>query len=168
LCGCSNASIILPFLVRSTHAEEAALTLIQAMQRRPAVTTPEATLRSAAKQMASERAALLPVVVAGGRLIGTLSALDLTARTIGGGLDPERRTVRAVMRPDPPVCRPTDSLSQVHAQMRALRLPTLPVVEARGELVGLVDLFDIDSAADHGVAAGPEPEMARRVRGEPV
>jgi CBS domain-containing protein len=118
--------------------------------------------------MASELAALLPVVVAGGRLIGTLSALDLTARTIGGGLDPERRTVRAVMRPDPPVCRPTDSLSQVHAQMRALRLPTLPVVEARGELVGLVDLFDIDSAADHGVAAGPEPEMARRVRGEPV
>jgi CBS domain-containing protein len=32
------------------------------MQRRPPVTTPDATLRSAARQMASEHTGLLPVI----------------------------------------------------------------------------------------------------------
>jgi CBS domain-containing protein len=50
--------------------------------------------------------------------------------------------------------------------MRELRMPVLPVVEANGELVGLVDLFDVENAADDGMAAGPEPEMVKRVRGE--
>jgi len=42
----------------------------------------------------------------------------------------------------------------------------LPVVEANGELVGLVDLFDVEDAGDPGMVAGPEPEMAQRVRGD--
>jgi len=40
------------------------------------------------------------------------------------------------MRPDPPSCRPEDAVAQVRAQMHALRMPTLPVTEANGELVG--------------------------------
>jgi CBS domain-containing protein len=206
------------------------VTLIQTMQRRPAVTTPDATLRSAAKEMASQRTALLPVISKGkligtlsamdvtarsvgggldpdrrtvravmrpdpptcrpedtvdqvygqmrrlrqsvlpviskGRLIGTLSAMDVTARSVGGGLDPDRRTVRAVMRPDPPTCRPEDTVDQVYGQMRRLRQSVLPVIEANGELVGLVDLFDIEAAGDDGKVAGPEPDMVKRVRGE--
>jgi len=138
------------------------VTLIQTMQRHPAVTTPEATLRSAAKEMASQRAALLPVI-SKGKLVGTLSAMDVTARSVGGGLNPDRRTVRAVMRPDPPACRPVD---QVYGQMRRLRQSVLPVIEANGELVGLVDLFDIEAAEDPGKVAGPEPDMVKRVRGE--
>jgi len=141
------------------------LTLIQAIDTRPPVTTPDTTLRSAARQMASQRVALLPVV-AKGRLVGTLSAFDLTTRTIGGGLDPDRRTVRAVMRPDPPTCRPEDSLAQVRERMRALRTPALPVIEANGELVGLADLFAVEDAEAAGMSAGPEPEMIQRVRGE--
>lgn len=141
------------------------MTLIQAMQRRPAVTNPGATLCGAAKQMVSERVSLLPVV-ANGRLVGTISALDLAGRVIGGGLDPNRRTVRVVMRPDPPACRPEDTLSQVRERMHALRQPALPVIEPNGQLVGLIDLFDIEAAADDGMVAGPEPEMVRRVRGD--
>jgi CBS domain-containing protein len=141
------------------------MTLIQAMQRRPPATTPNATLRSAARQMASSRAALLPVVD-NGRLVGTLSAFDLTARTIGGGLDPDRRTVRAVMRSNPPTCRAEDSLSQVRETMRSHRLSTLPVIEGDGELVGLVDLFAVERAGEAGMAAGPEPDMVERVRGD--
>lgn len=140
------------------------MTLIQTMQRRPAVTTPEATLRSAAKEMASQRTALLPVI-SKGKLVGTLSAMDVTARSVGGGLDPDRRTVRAVMRPDPPTCRPEDTVDQVYGQMRRLRQSVLPVIEANGELVGLVDLFDIEAAEDAGHVAGPEPDMVKRVRG---
>ncbi|WP_296898777.1 CBS domain-containing protein [Thiohalocapsa sp.] len=141
------------------------MTLIQTMQRRPASTTPEATLRSAAKQMASHHCALLPVI-ARGRLVGTLSALETTARRVGSRMDPDRRTVRAVMRPDPPTCRPEDTVAQVCEQMRALRQPVLPVIEANGELVGLVDLFDIEAAGAAGSVAGPEPDMVKRVRGE--
>ncbi|WP_295886147.1 CBS domain-containing protein [uncultured Thiohalocapsa sp.] len=141
------------------------MTLIQTIQRRPPVTTPDTTLRSAAKEMASHRSTLLPVV-ARGKLVGTLSALDITARSVGGGLDPDRRTVRAVMRPDPPTCRPEDAVSAVREQMRALRQSVLPVIEANGELIGLVDLFDIEAAGDAGRVAGPEPEMVKRVRGE--
>jgi len=70
------------------------------------------------------------------------------------------------MRPDPPSCRPEDTVAQVRAQMHALRTPTLPVTEANGELVGLVDLFDLKAAEEAGVAAGPEPKMVQRVRGE--
>lgn len=66
------------------------------------------------------------------------------------------------MRPDPPSCRPEDTVAQMHA----LRTPTLPVTEANGELVGLVDLFDLKAAEEAGVAAGPEPKMVQRVRGE--
>jgi CBS domain-containing protein len=141
------------------------VTLIQTIQRRPPVTTPDTALRSAAKVMASHRSTLLPVVVRG-KLVGTLSALDITARSVGGGLDPDRRTVRAVMRPDPPTCRPEDAVSAVREQMRALRQSVLPAIEANGELIGLVDLFDIEAAGDAGRVAGPEPEMVKRVRGE--
>jgi hypothetical protein len=50
--------------------------------------------------------------------------------------------------------------------MRELRSVTLPVIAADGELVGLVDLFDVENAADGGTAAGPAPDMVQRVRGE--
>jgi len=145
--------------------KEVNVTLVQAIQMRPTVTTPDTTLRNAAKEMASHRMALLPVV-AKGRLVGSLSAYDLTTRVVGGGLDPDRRTVRAIMRPDPPAYRPEDTLGQVREQMRDLRTTVLPVVEANGELVGLVDLFDVEDAGDPGMVAGPEPEMAQRVRGD--
>jgi len=144
------------------------LTLIQAMQRHPAVTTPDATLCSAAKQMASERTSVMPVVVKQQKMVGMLSAFDLVAGTLGGGLDPDRRTVRDLMWPDPATCRAEDSLTQVRDQMLNLRATVLPVVQANGELLGLVDLFDIADAADNGMAAGPEPDMVKRVRGEPL
>jgi CBS domain-containing protein len=150
---------------RNQHFREASLTLIQALQRRPAVTTPETTLRSAAKQMAKERTSVLPVM-AHGRMVGMLSAFDLVARGIADSLDPDQRTVRAVMRPDPPTCGLEAGVRDVRRQMRELRMPVLPVVEANGELVGLVDLFDVENAGDDGMAAGPEPEMVKRVRGE--
>jgi len=143
------------------------MTLVQAMRRHPPVISPEATIRSAAREMASHATSLLPVV-ADRRIVGTLSAFDLVIRSLGGGLDPDRRTVRAVMRPDPQTCRPEDSIPEVRARMRALRVATLPVVEDNGELVGLVDLFDVEDAADDGSAAGPEPDFVKRVRGEPL
>ena len=139
------------------------MTLIQAMQRRPPVTRPDATLRSAARQMASHGSALLPVI-ADDRLVGTLSAFDLTARSLGGDLDPDRRTVRALMRPDTPTCRPEDGLDEVRVRMLTLRMPTLPVTEPGAHLVGLVHWFDIEGARES--SAGPEPELAKRVRGE--
>jgi len=139
------------------------MTLIQAMQQRPPAIRPDATLRSAAKQMASNRSSLLPVI-ADGRLVGTLSAFDLTARSIGGNLDPDRRTVRAVMRPDPPSCRPEDDLDEVRARMLKMRLPTLPVIESDANCIGLLHWFDVEGArAD---SAGPAPDMVKRVRGE--
>lgn len=141
------------------------MNLIQVIRRSPPVTTPEATLTRAARLMAAERAPLLPVV-AQGRLVGTLSALDLVARTLGAGLDAERCTVRGVMRADPPACHPQDSLDSVCEQMHALKLAVLPVVDAGAALVGLVDLFDVEQARAVRVAAGPEPDMVRRVRGE--
>jgi CBS domain-containing protein len=140
------------------------------MQRQPAVTTPDATLRSAARRMAADRVALLPVI-SDGRLVGTLSALDLMAGTAGdesdSDLDLDARSVRTVMRKDPPSCRPEDSLEQVHRLMCDHRVPALPVIDANAELVGLADLFDIEAALDAHAAAGPEPPMVKRVRGEP-
>jgi len=145
------------------------VTLVQAMQPCPPVIAPDATLSSAAKQMASNRMPLLPVVH-DGRMVGTLSAFDLIGICIADGQcpdqRPDQRKVSAAMRPDPPSCRPEDTLSQVRKQMRALRIPTLPVTDANGKLVGLVDLFDLEAAEDAGVAAGPEPEMVERVRGD--
>ena len=143
------------------------MTLVQAMQPGPPVIAPDATLASAARSMASNHISLLPVV-ARGRLLGTLSAFDLIRCSIAGGLGPDQRTVRAAMRSDPPSCRAEDTVVQVRQQMRELRVQTLPVIEADGALVGLVDLFDIEDAADAGAAAGPEPDMVKRVRGEAV
>ena len=145
------------------------MTLVQAMQPCPPVIAPDATLSSAAKQMASNRMPLLPVVH-DGRMVGTLSALDLIAISITEASDPDQspdqRKVSGAMRPDPPSCRPEDTVAQVREQMRTLRMPTLPVTGANGELVGLIDLFDLEAAEDAGVAAGPEPEMVERVRGD--
>ncbi len=142
------------------------MTLIQVMQRDPAVTAPDATLPSAAEKMASAGTSVLPVV-AKRQLVGTLSAADLVARAIVGGLDSDRRTVRDVMRPDPPTCRAEDGVAQVREQMRSLRATVLPVVQPNGELVGVVNLFDLEAAEDDGMVAGPEPDSVKRVRGEP-
>jgi CBS domain-containing protein len=141
------------------------MTTIQAMQRAPAITAPDATLRHAARRMTAAGAALLPVV-AEGRLVGALSALDLLAGMLDAGLDPDQRSVRTLMHPDPPACSPDDSLERVHSLLRRHRLPALPVVESTGRLVGLATLFDIEEALDATTAAGPEPSMVRRVRGE--
>jgi CBS domain-containing protein len=141
------------------------MTLIQAMQRQPAVTAPEATLRGAVRRMTETRMPLLPVL-SGERLVGTLSVLDVTAQILVGAPDSDWGQVATLMRTDPPTCRPADSLALVRERLCALRLPALPVIEDEGRLVGLADLFDVQRALDAPSAAGPEPEMVRRIRGE--
>ena len=50
--------------------------------------------------------------------------------------------MRSVMRADPPVCSPADSVVDVMARMTRLRVRHLPVVD-RGDVCGIVSIGDI-------------------------
>jgi CBS domain-containing protein len=74
-------------------------------------------------------------------------------------------TIQAMQRA-PAVTTPDATLRHAARRMTAAGTALLPVVESNGRLVGLATLFDIEEALDATTAAGPEPSMVKRVRGE--
>jgi signal-transduction protein with cAMP-binding, CBS, and nucleotidyltransferase domain len=88
--------------------------------------------------------------------IGMITDRDLAVGVMALGLDADRTVVEAVMRPRIALVRDTDGLGRAVTLMRAEGVRRLPVVDADGNLVGILaadDLIELFADELAGLAA---------------
>jgi acetoin utilization protein AcuB len=120
------------------------------MTRNPTVIHPQDTLRTAIESMATVGCRRLPVV-AGGRLVGIVTTLDIREALNSPIVLRERwqdeelinhATVEACMTPNPVTVTPTTAVMDAARLMRDRKIGGLPVVEGE-RLVGIVTETDL-------------------------
>jgi len=103
--------------------------------------SPRATLRDAAKVMATNRIGAVAVIEAG-TLVGVLSERDIVFRGVASDLSAEGTSVADVMTRDPVTVGIEDSISDALAAKLGDAFRHLPVLE-NGSVVGLLSYRDI-------------------------
>ncbi len=117
-------------------------TLRSILAGRPAtIVPPHATVLEAAQIMADNRKAALIVIE--NVLVGILSFKDIVSRVIAKGLPMDLTLVSDVMTPNPESLLPDSTVLDALQSMHDHNFLTLPVCEANGRVVGLVDVMDV-------------------------
>ncbi len=113
------------------------------MTRNPRTVTPDTSAREAAQLMRSEDAGALPVIEGGNsrRPIGIITDRDLALRVVADGKMDAR--VRDAMTPNASTAREDDQIQTVMDLMAREQVRRVPIVDERGDLVGIVAQADI-------------------------
>jgi CBS domain-containing protein len=112
----------------------------EVMTRNPVTTTPQRSLRFAARVMLEKGVSGLPVVDESGRLVGIITKTDIVrayAEKLRG-----RHRVDEYMETEVPTAAPTHSLPYVVSRLVSSRVKRVLVVESR-RLVGIIAPSDI-------------------------
>ncbi|PKO90490.1 MAG: cyclic nucleotide-binding protein [Betaproteobacteria bacterium HGW-Betaproteobacteria-12] len=116
------------------------LPLAMLVGRAPVCTSPEASIREAARHMSRERVSALLVVDEGG-LLGIVTDRDLRSRCLAAGLS-EQMPISAIMTADPLTLPPDAPGFEALLAMTRRGIHHLPVAEP-GKLHGLVSSTDL-------------------------
>jgi CBS domain-containing protein len=112
------------------------------MTRDPKCVTPQTSARDAANVMRNEDVGIVPVVE-GSRLVGVVTDRDLALRVVADGRDGSI-SVRDVMSSNRiATCRPDEDLDRAMETMAKEQLRRIPIVDERGDLVGIVAQADV-------------------------
>jgi len=129
------------------------------MTRDVALTSPDVTLRDAAKAMSEGDFGLLPIGE-NDRLVGTVTDRDITVRGVAQGKDPNATRVREVMSEGIVYCFADQSAEEAADLMAERQVRRLPVLDRDKRLVGIVALADLarqtSGAADDAVTGVSE------------
>jgi CBS domain-containing protein len=111
---------------------------------KPVVTvSPEATIHEAAHRMWSRKVGALVVTSAAGKPLGILTDRDIVVRVVAPGKDPAKVQVSSIIRRNPTVIREDQGILDATKILSRRGVRRLPVVDARGKLVGIVALDDL-------------------------
>jgi CBS domain-containing protein len=135
----------------------------EAMTRDVRVSSPDETIRKAAKTMAKLDAGVLPVGE-NDQLIGMITDRDIAIRGIAEGKGPKAK-VRDVMTDDVKYCFEDQELEEVTRNMADIQVRRLPVLNRDKRLVGILSLGDIAGSSD-GKGAGDALRGISRPGGE--
>jgi CBS domain-containing protein len=117
------------------------------MKRSVEVIAPDTPLREAARKMSVHNVTVLPVCE-GRRIVGLLTARDLTVRATSQGCDPQTTKVRDVMS-FPAICaREGQNVNEAADLMQKRQLRRLPVLNRQKHLVGMVFLSDLQELSN--------------------
>jgi len=118
------------------------------MKRSVEVVAPDTLLHEAARKMSVHNVSVLPVCE-GRRIVGLLTARDLTVRATAEGCDPRTSQVREVMM-FPAICgREGQNVNEAADLMQKWQLSRLPVLNRQKRLVGIVSLRDLQGPTQH-------------------
>lgn len=106
------------------------------------VVDPSATLEQAAQVMADADVGSLPVL-RDGRPVGVLTDRDIVVRAVAEGLAPAKTTVEEVMTHDVVTCGEEADVAEAAELMAINQIRRLMVVNAAGELAGVISLADL-------------------------
>ncbi|HKD48375.1 MAG TPA: CBS domain-containing protein [Rhizomicrobium sp.] len=120
------------------------------MTREVTITSPDETLRKAARRMGELDVGALPVGE-NDRLVGIVTDRDIAVRGIAQGKGPNAK-VRDVMTPEIKYCFCDQELDEIAANMADVQLRRLPVLDRDKRLVGILSLSDIATSDDPGQA----------------
>lgn len=128
-------------LERARAADPGHRPVAQLVRPGAVVVEPTTTIRRAARRMTRARATSVVVALGDGRL-GIVTDRDLRSRVATGEVGVEA-PVSAVMTPDAFVAAPERLGSEVLVEMLDRGVRHVPVVDARGAVVGVLDDFDL-------------------------
>ena len=120
------------------------------MAKNPTVVTPETTVREAARLMQTENVGMLPVVRSEGsrNIVGVITDRDITIRHVAEGHASPDCQVREAMSSHVKTAKATDSVDDVMKLMGSEQVRRMPIVDERGDLVGIVAQADLVREAD--------------------
>lgn len=131
------------------------------MTRNVITVTPEAPLLEPKEIMRRQRISGLPVVDSAGSLIGVISVEDLLCAFEQGTFN---ATVGEKMSKSLITVRDTDSVDTAVQKFRQTGVGRLPVVSARGQLVGILTKSDITRGLLHEIQTETQDEEICRYR----
>jgi CBS domain-containing protein len=113
------------------------------MSKNPRTVTPDTAIAEAARLMKTEDVGVLPVVESDSsrRLLGMITDRDITVRVVAEGKT--SASVRDAMTSSVRSCSADDSVQDVMELMGREQVRRVPIVDDRGELVGIVAQADI-------------------------
>jgi CBS domain-containing protein len=100
------------------------------------------TIEQAARKMKHCNVGDLPVVVHN-QAVGMVTDRDIVMRAVAFGLDPKETKVNEAMTKGVIVCKEEDDLEIVAQMMCSRQVRRLPVINRKGELMGIVSLGDL-------------------------
>ena len=110
------------------------------------VVSPGDTLEQAARKMQELNVGPMPVCE-GNRVVGLLTDRDITVRATAAGCDPKTTLICDAMTQDLICCYEDQEVQEAARLMQAKQIRRLPVLNRANELVGIVSLGDLATAA---------------------
>jgi len=128
-------------LLSQAFAGQSSPTLRTILAGKPStIASPFSNLHEVGLMMAEARKSAL--VVEGGKLIGIFGFKDMMSRAIAKELPLELTSVSSVMTPNPESVSPDTTVLEALQIMHDNKFLTLPVCEADGRVIGVVDVMD--------------------------
>lgn len=114
------------------------------MSADPVTVTPDTPLSEAARMMKDQNIGMLPVVDGEGsrNLVGVVTDRDIAIRHVAEGHTSDC-PVREAMSSNITTCTSNDSVESVMNLMGTEQVRRIPIVDERGELVGVVSQADV-------------------------
>ena len=110
------------------------------------VVSPGDTLEQAARKMEELDVGPLPVCE-GRRVVGVLTDRDITVRATAAGCDPKATLICDAMTQDITCCYEDQDVYEAARLMEEKQIRRLPILNRANELVGIVSLGDLATAA---------------------
>ena len=115
------------------------------MSPNPLTIPADATVVQAAKAMEKHDSSCV-FVKSKGKIVGIITERDITRRVVGKGASPKTTKVKSVMTSRIVVTPPEASIEEALKVMTANKVRRLPVVDEKGDMVGLVGAADVAKA----------------------
>ena len=115
------------------------------MSRNPQSCTPDSSLQDAARMMERCDCGAIPVVQGNGarRALGVITDRDIACRAVARGMDPATTPVRECMSTQLATVAEDDSVAECCQAMEQSKVRRLLVMDAEGELCGIVSQADV-------------------------
>lgn len=102
-----------------------------------------ANLARAAELMSHNNCGILPVVTAGGKVVGLITDRDICVAAAKNNKSLASIRVDEVLSGDVHACRPEDDIQAALRTMRENKVRRLPVIDAEGMLKGILSMDDV-------------------------